>query len=94
MNTNSVMQCNKSDSQSLYILYGYNKKIASYPTKYIFGTYYNITDTINRINKLCANTGVTESYGTYYSNDGSMTYFINVIPIGDQHTELFTTKVL
>lgn len=94
MDINSELQYNKSDSQSLYILYGYNKKISSHPTKYIFGTYYNITDTINRINKLCAHIGVTESYGSYYSNDGSMTYFINAIPIGDQHTELFTTKLL
>lgn len=75
----------------LYMLYGYNKYSSSYPTKYIFGTYYNITDTENRINNLCANTGFKKSFGIYYSNDGCMTYFINVLPIGDQHTELFTT---
>jgi hypothetical protein len=78
-------------TEELYILYGYNMCSKSYPTKYIYGTYYNITDTENRINSLCANTGVTESFGSYYSNDGRMTYFINVLPIGDQHTELFTT---
>lgn len=87
----------------LYILYGYNTYSSLYPTKYIYGTYYNITDAEYRINKLtwgadlsytptvCIKSGFKNSFGTYYSNDGRMTYFINVLPIGDQCTELFTT---
>lgn len=78
-------------AEKLYIVYGYNNYISSYPTKYIYGIYYNITDTINRINRLCENIGFNESFGTYYSNDGCMTYFVNVLPIGEQYTELFTT---
>jgi hypothetical protein len=78
-------------SEKLYILYGYNTYNSLYPTKYIYGTYYNITDAENRINKLCAKSGFKREFNKYYSNDGRMTYFINMIPIGDQCTELFTT---
>ena len=84
-------ECNKNRDyavqyKELYILYGYNNYCSLYPTKYIYGTYYNITDAMNRITTLCAKTGFKTSFGTYYSNDGRMTYFINVVPIGDQCT--------
>lgn len=84
----------KQQYKELYILYGYNNYCSLYPTKYIYGTYYNITDALNRITTLCAKLGFKNLFGTYYSNDGRMTYFINVVPIGDQCTELFTTKFI
>lgn len=99
-------QCNVSDAtfnntldkfefnvgQQLFILYGYNTNIStSYPTNYIFGVYHNSNDVINRINELC-NYHVMRGFRKYCSNSG-WTYFVNVIPIGNQKTELFTTGI-
>ena len=79
--------------QQLFIVYGYNSRFsASYPTKYIFGTYNTIVEAYSRINTLCENTEYHISRTSYNTSTG-WTYFINVIPMGDQRTEMFTTDV-
>lgn len=87
------MSNNNQCSQQLFIVYGYNLNISStYVTKYIFGTYNTIIDAYTRINTLCENTEYHIVRSSYKTSTG-WTYFINVIPMGDQCTELFTTAV-
>lgn len=84
---------NNQITQQLFTVYGYNSRFSSsYPTKYIFGTYYTVNDAYSRINMLCENNEYHMSRESYNTSTG-WTYFINVIPMGDQRTELFTTGV-
>lgn len=72
---------------NVYIVFTYNR--FNNKTKRIIGTYLDKNVAINRLINFGENP-YKYSDGVYYSTDGYVT-FINVIPLGDGNTEIFTT---
>ena len=57
------------------------------------GIYQTFDEAMARIIYLCEKVGYrTGAPGVFYSSDGSWTYFVNSFIMGDQYTELFTTR--
>lgn len=77
---------------SYYIVYSYVPSWGQYaPTKYIEGIYIELEKARNRQVVVCgenARPGINKSL---YGN--GKTSFINVVPIGDCHIEMFTTSL-
>lgn len=80
--------------QQLLILFAYNNYV-TYSSKYVMGIYHTFDEAMSRIIYLCEKVGYrTGAPGVFYSSDGSWTYFVNSFVMGDQYTELFTTKYI
>jgi hypothetical protein len=75
----------------LYIVYGYSNH-SQFKSNYIYGIYNTLDEAEARILTICGKAGFAYTNNTYYSKTGN-TYFINVLPSGDQYTELFSTPV-
>ena len=79
-------------SQQVLILFAYNNYVTN-SGKYVMGIYHTFEEAMSRIIYLCEKVGYrTGSPGVFYSSDGSWTYFVNSFIMGDQYTELFTTR--
>ena len=72
----------------LYIVYSY--KYSSYmPTKYIEGVYNSEEDAVKRQHVICGEY-LTEGVNKSLNGNWRVT-FINVVPYGECHIEMFTT---
>jgi hypothetical protein len=72
----------------IYIVYSY-KASYSIPTKYIEGIYNSKEDAVKRQQIICGDDSI-EGFNGSLSGNGRVA-FINVVPYGDCHLELFTT---
>jgi len=78
---------------NVYILFAYKNYVQN-SSKYVMGIYNTYEEAFVRIISLCEKLGYKQNHhGAFYSSDGSWTYFINILPMGDQYTELFTTLI-
>ena len=73
----------------LYIVYSY-KSSYSTSTKYIEGIYNSKEDAVKRQQLICGDDSI-EGFNGSLSGNGRVA-FINVVPYGDCHLELFTTS--
>lgn len=75
---------------SYYIVYSYVPSWGHGPTKYIEGIYTDLDQAKHRQTVVC---GVKAKPGINSSLYGNgLVSFINVVPIGDCHIEMFTTS--
>ena len=75
---------------NFYIVYSYTHNSGNFPpTKYIEGIYKNIEEAKNRQTFICGEYTQSGINSTIHGN--GKTTFINVIPEGGCHIELFTT---
>lgn len=76
---------------SYYIVYSYVPSWGQYaPTKYIEGIYTELEQARNRQSVVCGENAIPGINGSLSGN--RKVSFINVVPIGDCHVEMFTTS--
>ena len=77
---------------SFYVVYSYSSNCGDFPpTKYIEGIYKDLDEAKNRQKVICGNSARPGINSSIHGRNG-ITTFINVVPEGDCHIELFTTS--
>lgn len=85
------LEINLRNKMSYYIVYSYKPTTYTIPTKFIEGIYENLEQATKRQLEICgSNSSQGLVNGSLYGNN--IVSFINVIPTGSCHIELFTTS--
>lgn len=84
----------KSDNQNVYIVYTYNVNMRG-ATKYVDGIYLKPEDAVGRQKELIPDGefGINGSRCGRDKNGYNKCSFVNVFPLGSQHTESHTTSI-